>query len=100
MRITFDRLTKRIDGLSCACYACSNEIQEGHVQCNPIDPAALRLEQDGFLSRTYENPRWWWVVINPSRLVRGAINDYYRPLSRANDLLRAIACVVSEAYIP
>lgn len=49
-------------GAPCGCYDCDQRVQHGHAYCDCPPPALLQAEQEGLVTRHYNDGAWRWFV--------------------------------------
>lgn len=59
---------EKIVAAECGCYACNEEIQEGHGQCSTPPDWALSLEAGGVIYRHYDGVWRWFLDAKLERL--------------------------------
>jgi len=57
----FEVLCLKVAG-PCGCYACNDEVQQGHTACGVPTPELLEREAAGEIRRSYRDGAWeWWI---------------------------------------
>lgn len=46
----------------CGCYACDEQVQQGHCYCDVPTVELLAAEDAGKIRRQLDNAGWYWVV--------------------------------------
>jgi hypothetical protein len=63
IRATDARIAAKLSAVPCGCYACNEQVQQGHFACEAPPEAVLRMERAGLLVRRLDGSRWVWVAV-------------------------------------